>query len=720
MLNRARRLLIAGLATFAGSAVASPAIAQDPPAGVDVLARGPVHEAFASTTEEPAPTSVLNRRPPEPVEELPPDQKPDGENVLWIPGYWHYDEERSDFIWISGFWRAAPPGRAWVPGSWREVPGGHQWVAGFWQDVTPAAPASPNAPQTAEPAIEYLPAPPKPIEFAPSVPAPTSTSLYVSGSWVWRHHHFVWRPGFWINYRPGWVWTPAYYRWTPAGYVFVEGYWDYPLAARGTLFAPVYFQPGIIRPAYVYTPTIIVNEPCLTTSLFIRRGWGCYYFGDYFEPRYTTVGFTAWFGTPRGSGFAVGVNVGGRPHYDPLWDYYRIQHANNPQWAVHINDVYVGRYNGSIPRPPRTLVQQTTVINNITNNNITNNNTTIINNNNKTVNNVANVTMLTSFKDVSKTNTNITLKPVTQQQRVAEQTTAKDLQKVATQRTRMETTLAQSGGIPKLPSPNAGSTAVTPKIQTITLNQPKQVLARAQVSTNEKQAPPPNPIKVNTTAVSPPPKPGTLPSAPAPGVNSNVKTNPNMTTPNTTVKPGTNTPGTNTPTPNVTVKPGTNTPSTNTPGTNTPNPNMTPPTTVKPGTNLPNPNTTPSTTIKPGTNTPPTIQEKKDLPPKPKIEVKPPTGGTPSPSPAPSPLPSNNGQGTPVTPGQKIGPMGMPPAPNGPINRNPMPNGPVVVPQPKVIPRGNGNEGKGNGNGESRGAGNGDRRSNPGEKPPSK
>ena len=41
---------------------------------------------------------VFANRPPDPVEELPPDQKPDGDNVLWISGYWDWDEEDKEFI----------------------------------------------------------------------------------------------------------------------------------------------------------------------------------------------------------------------------------------------------------------------------------------------------------------------------------------------------------------------------------------------------------------------------------------------------------------------------------------------------------------------------------------------------------------------------------------------------------------------------------------------
>ncbi len=84
---------------------------------VQVLTRGPVHEAFAETvTFDPEPGIVVPKAPPAAIEELPPDQKPEGANVAWIPGYWGWDDERSDFLWVSGVWRALPPGRQWVPG----------------------------------------------------------------------------------------------------------------------------------------------------------------------------------------------------------------------------------------------------------------------------------------------------------------------------------------------------------------------------------------------------------------------------------------------------------------------------------------------------------------------------------------------------------------------------------------------------------------------------
>ena len=90
--------------------------------GEQVLTRGPVHEAFAGiVTFNPQPGVVVRKNPPALIEEMPPDEKPEGENVTWIPGYWAWDDERTDFVWVSGTWRALPPGRQWMAGYWGQT-----------------------------------------------------------------------------------------------------------------------------------------------------------------------------------------------------------------------------------------------------------------------------------------------------------------------------------------------------------------------------------------------------------------------------------------------------------------------------------------------------------------------------------------------------------------------------------------------------------------------
>ena len=153
------------------AAQAAPADAEE---GVQVLTRGPVHEAFAETVSfDPQPGIVVPKAPPEAIEEVPPDQKPEGDNVAWIPGYWAWDDERADFLWVSGIWRALPPGRQWVPGYWSKVAQGYQWTSGYWADAAVAE-------------VEYLPEPPETVETGPSAAATSADQTWVPGCWVWH------------------------------------------------------------------------------------------------------------------------------------------------------------------------------------------------------------------------------------------------------------------------------------------------------------------------------------------------------------------------------------------------------------------------------------------------------------------------------------------------------------------------------------------------------
>ncbi len=227
---------------------------------VQVLTRGPVHEAFAETvTFDPEPGMVVPKAPPAAIEELPPEQKPEGANVTWIPGYWGWDDERSDFLWVSGVWRALPPGRQWVPGYWGNSGRAFQWTSGYWADANMSD-------------VEYLPEPPDTVEAGPNIAAPSADSSWLPGCWVWRQNRYAWRPGFWATVQPNWVWIPDHYMWAPRGYVFVDGYWDRPIDRRGVLFAPVQFNASVYsRPGFSYSPTTVIDLSVFTNHLFLRR-----------------------------------------------------------------------------------------------------------------------------------------------------------------------------------------------------------------------------------------------------------------------------------------------------------------------------------------------------------------------------------------------------------------------------------------------------------------
>src|SRR5262249_3875557 len=151
------------------------------------------------------------------------------EDAQWIPGYWSWDTEKKDWMWISGTWRVPPPKHKWIPGYWTKTEGGWRWVSGFW------APA-------AQDGLDYLDEPPRSLENGPATDAPDEDAVYVPGNWMYRAGRYRWRQGFWLDPYREWVWIPGHYVWTPAGYVFIDGYWDYTLEDRGLLFAPVYFD----------------------------------------------------------------------------------------------------------------------------------------------------------------------------------------------------------------------------------------------------------------------------------------------------------------------------------------------------------------------------------------------------------------------------------------------------------------------------------------------
>jgi hypothetical protein len=276
---------------------------EDPsqPDGVEVLTRGPVHEAFAQQYEStPKPGPVVTKAPPEPINEVPPELKPEGNNVQWLPGYWSWDDERNDFLWVSGLWRDVPPDQRWVPGSWVAVDGGFQWISGFWTSLS-----------TDE--ITYLPEPPPSQENGPNAPAPNDNSFWIPGQWVYVNSNYQWQPGYWAPVQQNWVWAPARYYWTPYGYVYTAGYWDYPPTARGVLFSPVYASNYFGNRGY--QPQVVVPIGPMLISMFVRPGYRSYYFGNYYGNNYRSMGYYPWIAAPN--------YMTGGSYYDPLWMYYR-------------------------------------------------------------------------------------------------------------------------------------------------------------------------------------------------------------------------------------------------------------------------------------------------------------------------------------------------------------------------------------------------------------
>jgi hypothetical protein len=414
--------------------------------GMDVLTQGPIHEAFAEPVEfKPAPTKVVPKQPPEPIDEAPPDQKPSGD-AQWISGYWAWDDDRGDFIWVSGIWRVSPPGRQWMPGYWNQVEDGWQWTPGYWAAAEQAD-------------VQYLPPPPDPLEAAPSTPRPNADSVMIPGSWYYATDRYVWRPAYWVDYRPGWVWVPAHFVWTPAGFVFVDGYWDLELVRRGMCFSPIHFSRPLWQQAgWVYRPYYPIYDNFLMGCMFIRPGYYHYYYGDFFDARYRGLGFTAF----------IDFRFG-RFGYDPLFSYYRWHNRHDPRWFAELRSVYAGRYSGEFPRPPRTIVQQQQIIQNITVNNRT------------TINNINVTNFVTASVPLNRFQSKqVTLTRVPSAQLAEAKRYTQELRTASKERTRVEQQLVSRGAAPV-------TTRAAP--QTVALTLPKSPV----VTTAKTYQPPPHP-----------------------------------------------------------------------------------------------------------------------------------------------------------------------------------------------------------------------------------
>lgn len=383
-----------------------------PPKGIEVLAHGPVHEAFASLGGEPTPTRAVPKRPPKPLNELPPTDKPEG-HVVWIGGYWAWDDESHDYLWVSGLWRTPPPHKQWIGGYWREQGELWQWIPGFWTDAVE------QGKDTKE--VTYLPKPPQMPNVAPNGDAPNADSFYVPGGWTYNTgtNSYAWRAGYWARVQPGYVWVADRYLWTPNGYLFVPGYWDLAVNQRGVLYAPVVVDPNVVAAGFVYTPYYAVSDTLLLGSLFVQPAFGHYYFGDYYGPMYARMGYESVF-------------MYGRRRYDSIVVYETWAHRNQPNWVALQIDAVGLRSRGVLPTPPRTLVQQNTNLRQNTIN-VTNNITKVGNSSTKYNTPVlASASKLMAVKGVNTTPLDSATRGLAKEQAVAVRQAAS--QRIATER----------------------------------------------------------------------------------------------------------------------------------------------------------------------------------------------------------------------------------------------------------------------------------------------
>jgi len=77
---------------------------------------------------------IVKQNPPDPRTEDPGD--PPGENYIWVPGVWKFDEGK--YNWIAGSWeRPATEGMTYIAGRWIKSSEGYKYLPGYWDYEEP-------------------------------------------------------------------------------------------------------------------------------------------------------------------------------------------------------------------------------------------------------------------------------------------------------------------------------------------------------------------------------------------------------------------------------------------------------------------------------------------------------------------------------------------------------------------------------------------------------
>ena len=151
-------------------------------------------------------------------------------------------------------------------------------------------------------------------------------------------------PAHWVTARENWCWTPSYYRWTPLGYVYVDGYWDYPVVNRGVVFAPVRFRRDYCeQPGFYYSPFTVILASVFSDYLFVRPNYCHYYFGDYYDVGYRNRYYASYDYGWRNRG------------YDPIFAHNRWENRGDRSWFRDRQNDFNYRRDNAFARPPRTL-----------------------------------------------------------------------------------------------------------------------------------------------------------------------------------------------------------------------------------------------------------------------------------------------------------------------------------------------------------------------------
>jgi len=202
--------------------------AADPRRGEATAPEGETRRATHDALQAPEPRTRADRvysrqQPPAPIAERPAGVRP-GRRAQWVPGYWDWDTEQNQFVWVGGTWQVAPPGSIWVAGRWRRDDGGWYRVPGFWSRRRELQGALNNDAAASQPSWRAT-GPPADHPADTPAAAPGPDFFFIPGHYTPDGDRLAWKPGFWARLQPGWDWVPARWVRRPAGWEFRAGHW---------------------------------------------------------------------------------------------------------------------------------------------------------------------------------------------------------------------------------------------------------------------------------------------------------------------------------------------------------------------------------------------------------------------------------------------------------------------------------------------------------------
>ncbi|MFC2049370.1 hypothetical protein ACFLR2_01700 [Chlamydiota bacterium] len=300
-----------------------------------IVNEGPIHEAFVVNEAGALFFEAVPDAPPHKITEV--IQKGTDPDAIWIPGYWAWSQKHGVFLWVSGILRRPPPGMQWVPGQWKNYPQGWVWINGFWSGTDPDKLATLPQP------------PPEPIDQRiPTPPAASDNYFWVPGIWQFDEslQQYVWYAGRWDLMVIHWTYCPAHYVWRENGYIFIPGFWDWPINLRGVAFPSIYVDSSALE-TFVYEPKHALDTLFIMEQLFpYWPNYAClFHFHYYFYYNVWSAWGAAppWWNWPAWTGFA-------RPQQWALWWWWSHPDYPNPSWI----DKTLAQ---SIAPPPQFVVE---------------------------------------------------------------------------------------------------------------------------------------------------------------------------------------------------------------------------------------------------------------------------------------------------------------------------------------------------------------------------